>query len=97
MKKAKKLSRLEASEFKRRLSTLPPMERKRVEENIRHRDDGGIDIIDALVIGAVASSLIDDIGGSDFGGSSSDFGSSDVGGFDGGGGDFGGGGASGDF
>jgi len=92
--KAKKLSRLEASEFKRRLSTLPPMERKRVEENIRHRSDGGIDIVDALVIGAVASSLIDDIGGIDIGGSS-DFGSSDS--FDGGGGDFGGGGASGDW
>lgn len=95
MKTAKKLSRLEASEFKRRLSTLPPAERKRVESSIHHRDDGGIDIVDALVIGAIASSLIDDIGGSDFGGSSSDFGSGDS--FDGGGGDFGGGGASGDF
>lgn len=95
--KVKKLSRLEASEFKRRLSTLPATERKRVEENIRHRDDGGIDIMNMFLIHAVVSSLLDDIGGSDCGESSS---SCDCGGsnsFDGGGGDFGGGGASGDW
>jgi uncharacterized membrane protein YgcG len=86
------------ADFEKKLKKLSQEKRRAVESSIRRKEDGSIDILDAVIIGSVIGSLLDSDSSSsssfdsDFGSSSS---SSDD--FSGGGGDFGGGGASGDF
>jgi hypothetical protein len=61
MERKRILTGKKAKEFKKKLAELQPVAKRQVQQNIIEHQDGSISLLDVLIIGYIASSLLESI------------------------------------